>query len=207
MPYEIEWRERLVGEMAIGKQGKIMGKRICVMLGANLGLKPIYSDLTQQLAARLVSHQCTLVYGGGRLGLMGVLADAVLALGGEVIGVSVPSLFEHEGHPYLNQLHLENSMFERKQKMLAISDAFIALPGGLGTLDEIMDFWNVFKMELSAKPVGLLNVEGYYDIFLSLVQHMIHHGFLAERHGADLLVSDDPGVLLKNLIEKSQDER
>lgn len=178
-----------------------MGKRISVMLGANLGCKKIFAEKAEVLARQLCLHGCTLVYGGGRLGLMGVLADAMLNLGGEVIGVSTPELFAQEGHLHLSQIHMTHSMFERKQKMLELSDACIALPGGVGTLDEILDFWNLYKMGLSTKPVGLFNVEGYYDLFLSFIHNMIQNRFLDARHVSDLLVSDDPSELIAGLIE------
>lgn len=182
--------------------GENKGVNICVMLGANIGHQKNYREATELFAYYLVQGGHTLVYGGGKLGLMGILADAVLKYGGRVIGITTPLLFEIEGHTHLTKTYIVNSIFERKQKMEEMADAFVALPGGLGTLDELMNFWNLFKMGLMAKPVGMLNTFHYYDIFMQVVQHMIDQGFLNIQHQEDLLVTDDPHAMIKQIVER-----
>ena len=138
-----------------------------------------------------------LVYGGGRVGMMGVLADAVLAHGGEVTGVIPRHLVEREvAHDGVSTLHVVTTMHERKARMVELADAFIALPGGVGTLEELFEVWAWAQLGLHAKPCGVLNVEGYYDTLQAHVARMVAEGFLRPEHGAMVLFADDPEVLL-----------
>jgi len=143
-----------------------------------------------------------LVYGGGRVGMMGVLADAVLAHGGEVTGVIPRHLVEREvAHDGVSTLHVVTTMHERKARMVELADAFIALPGGVGTLEELFEVWAWAQLGLHAKPCGVLNVEGYYDTLQAPVARMVAEGFLRPEHGAMVLFADDPEVLLDRFAD------
>lgn len=149
----------------------------------------------------LASGGHTLVYGGGRVGLMGSLADGALAAGGRVIGVIPQFLLDREvGHERLAELHVVNTMSERKLMMGELSDAFIALPGGLGTLDELFEAWTWTQLDLQRKPCGLLNYGGYYDALLSFLDRSVEDGFVRPRHRAALLVHSEPESLIEQVI-------
>ena len=171
-------------------------KHVCVFLGASFGNQKIYVDAIKQLGIEIANRQLTLVYGGGRLGLMGVLADTVLAQGGQVIGVMPTALYEKEVHLGLSTLYVVNSMQERKAMMAALSDGCLTFPGGLGTFEEMYECWSAAKIGLYDKPCGLLNIENYYDKMLDFINHVVKEGFLGEEHQQLMRVSTDAGELL-----------
>jgi uncharacterized protein (TIGR00730 family) len=172
-------------------------RRICVFCGSNLGIRPAYRAATEQLAASLVQHGIELVYGGGNIGLMGVLADTMLASDGTVIGVIPDSLMAREvGHRGLTDLRVVSSMHERKALMSDLSDAFIALPGGFGTFEEFCEVVTWSQLGIQEKPCGLLNVSGYYDPLLRLFDNAVLEGFLHPENRALVLDADDPERLL-----------
>lgn len=177
-------------------------KSICVFCGSSAGLDPEYTRVAWQLGTLLAQQNITLVYGGAQVGLMGSVADAALASGGEVIGVIPRLLMDKElGHHDLTDLRVVNTMAERKEVMMSLSDAFIALPGGIGTLDELFEVWTTTQLGLQHKPCGLLNTLGYFDQLLSFLNRATHEGFLRERHRRLLQVNDKPHELLRALSE------
>ena len=154
-------------------------KRLCVFCGSSHGSKPVYAEAARQMGAALAKRKITLVYGGGQVGLMGVVADAALAGGGEVIGAIPQSLATKElAHAGLTELRVVKSMHERKALMADLSDGFIALPGGFGTMDEFHEILTWRQLGIHNKPVGLLNVDGYYDDLLALYDRMERDGFV-----------------------------
>jgi uncharacterized protein (TIGR00730 family) len=172
-------------------------KNICVYCGSSSGNIDDYDDSAKALAAELVSRKLGLVYGGSSTGIMGVLADSVLAAGGQVRGIMPRALVHKEiAHGGLTELRVTGSMHERKALMADMSDGFIALPGGFGTLEEIVEILTWAQLQLHEKPCGLLNVASYYDHFLDFVGHAEEKGFLDTRHREMLLVANDPSELL-----------
>ncbi|HET9097382.1 MAG TPA: TIGR00730 family Rossman fold protein [Candidatus Baltobacteraceae bacterium] len=156
-----------------------MGQRVGIFCGAHTGNGAHYSEIAAGIAKRVVERNFGIVYGGGRVGLMGVIADAALACGGEVIGVIPQALATKEiAHGGLTQLHVVASMHERKALMADLSDAFIALPGGFGTMDEFCEILTWAQLRIHSKPVGLLNTGGYYDELLALFDKMVREGFV-----------------------------
>ena len=177
-------------------------RRICVYCGSNVGENPIYRETAQAVGTLLASEGIGLVYGGGNVGLMGVLADAALAAGGEVIGIIPDGLFSREvGHPGLTEIRVVTTMHERKALMADLSDGFIALPGGMGTLDELFEILTWAQLGIHAKPCGLLNVAGYFNPLIALLDHMVAEKFLRPEHRALALVDDDAGRLLARFAE------
>ena len=176
-------------------------KSICVYCGAASGISADYALAARELARVLVQHQLTLVYGGGNIGLMGIIADEMLRLGGEVIGVIPQSLLDLEvGHLTLTRLHVVQTMHERKAMMSALSDGFIAMPGGMGTLEELFEMLTWLQLDFHQKPVGVLNVAGYYDGLLGFLDHSVHQGFLQAAHRTLLLASDNAENLVSQLL-------
>jgi uncharacterized protein (TIGR00730 family) len=172
-------------------------KRICVFCGSSMGNRPAYAEAAAGLGRMLAGRGLGLVYGGGNVGLMGIMADAALAAGGEVIGVIPEALMKWEvGHLDLTQLHVVGSMHERKARMAELADAFIALPGGIGTMEELFEVWTWAQLGLHPKPLGFLDSEGYYDHLHAFLDHMTAEGFLRDRHRAMVAVDDDPARLL-----------
>ncbi len=172
-------------------------KRICVFCGSNFGLRPAYVTAAKVMGQALVKRGLGLVYGGGNVGLMGVIADEVKSLGGEVIGVIPQALAEKElAHTDLSDLHVVKSMHERKALMADLSDGFIAMPGGYGTFEEFCEVLTWAQLGFHRKPCGLLNVEGYYSPMLILFDHAVIEGFVREQHRPLVLTDDDPGCLL-----------
>ncbi len=154
-------------------------RSICVFCGSKNGNQPEYKDVTRQLATQLVENNLTLIYGAGDIGLMGILADQVLALGGQVTGIIPKHLCKKEIiHNGLTELHVTENMLERKQLMMAKADGFIALPGGLGTLDEILEVATWKQLGQLNKPLCLINTNGFYNPFVSLIESLISAGFL-----------------------------
>ncbi|MEM8568066.1 MAG: TIGR00730 family Rossman fold protein [Bacteroidota bacterium] len=154
-------------------------KNICVFCGSSSGTNPIFNEMAKSLGKELVKNNMRLVFGAGKVGLMGTIADSVLDNGGEAIGVIPDFLWEKEvGHTGLTELHVVKSMHLRKQKMASIADGFIAMPGGFGTLEELAEILTWVQLELIRKPVGVLNVNGFYDPLLEQLDQMVSHGFL-----------------------------
>jgi uncharacterized protein (TIGR00730 family) len=171
--------------------------RICVYAGSNPGTNPAYAEAAAELARLLASRDIGVVYGGGKVGLMGILADAALAAGGEVIGVIPQDLMDREvGHGGVTELHVVASMHERKALMAELSDAFVALPGGIGTLEELIEVYTWSQLGLHDKPMGMLNVAGYYDGLAALLDHAVQEGFLRSQHRAALHTAATPAELL-----------
>ena len=177
-------------------------QKICVFCGSNLGIRPVYRTAAEQLASLLVRRGIDLVYGGGNVGLMGVLADTVLASGGKVTGVIPESLMAREvGHLGLTELRVVSSMHERKAVMSDLSDAFIALPGGFGTLEEFCEVVTWSQLGIHERPCGLLNVDGHYDPLLRLFDDAVREGFLHPDNRALVLDDDAPERLLEKMAQ------
>ena len=175
-------------------------RRVCVYAGSNPGARPAYARAAEGLARELAARGLGLVYGGGRVGLMGTLADAMLAAGGEAIGVMPQALFDREiGHGGLSELRVVGSMHERKAQMAELADAFVALPGGIGTLEELVEVFTWSQLGLHRKPIGLLDVAGFYRPLTAFLDHMVREGFLRAEHRAGLLAEADPVALLDRL--------
>jgi len=175
-------------------------RRVCVYAGSNPGSDPAYAEGARQLARVLAERGIGLVYGGGRVGLMGVLADTVLAAGGEALGVMPQALIDREiGHPGLTELRVVDSMHERKAQMAELSDAFVAVPGGIGTLDELIEVYTWSQLGIHDKACGVLNVRGYYDHLAAFLDHAVSEGFLRPQHRLVLSVASDPSDLLDRL--------
>lgn len=173
-------------------------KTICVYCGSRIGRAEHHADEARALARELVNHDLALVYGGGNIGLMGVMADEIIRLGGEVTGVIPKDLLELEvGHHGLTRLHIVKDMHERKAMMMNLADGFIALPGGLGTLEELFEVLTWSQLGYHRKPVGLLNANGFFDGLIGFVQHQVDEGFLRSRHADLLMVEAEPRALLQ----------
>jgi uncharacterized protein (TIGR00730 family) len=174
-------------------------RRICVYAASNPGTDPAYADAARSLGAALAERDIAIVYGGGKVGLMGVTADAALAAGGEVIGVMPQALIDREiGHTGLSELRVVDSMHERKALMAELADAFIALPGGIGTLEELIEVYTWSQLGIHDKACGVLNVNGYYDALAAFLDHAVTAGFLRPQHRAVLTVADTPEELLES---------
>lgn len=179
-------------------------KSLCVYCGSSIGSSPVYVEATRQLANVLVSHNIALVYGGGNVGLMGAIADETMRLDGEVTGVIPKALLEKEvGHRGLTRLHIVKDMHERKAMMAALSDGFIAMPGGIGTLEELFEVFTWSQLGFHNKPIGLLNINGFYDGLIAFLGHVIKEGFLKSSHAALLMHDSDP----HSLVEKMKSAR
>jgi uncharacterized protein (TIGR00730 family) len=175
-------------------------ERICVFCGASPGARPAYREVTGELARLLVSNGIGVVFGGGGVGLMGALADAVLAEGGEITGVIPRSLVEREiAHRDVTDMRVVGSMHERKALMADLADAFIALPGGLGTLEELFEVYTWAQLGLHRKPCALLNVQGYYDGIADFLSHAVEERFVREEHREMLIVEREPRALIERL--------
>ncbi|MGR8934220.1 MAG: LOG family protein [Gammaproteobacteria bacterium] len=176
-------------------------KNICVYCGSSPGRIEAYSDAAAALAEALVSRDIGLVYGGAGIGIMGALADAVLRFGGKAIGVIPEALMRKEvAHHNLTELHVTRSMHERKTRMAELSDAFVALPGGIGTLEEIFEIWTWAQLGFHDKPCGLLNVAGYFDPLIEFLDHAAAEQFIHGVHRNILLVENNPETLLNRCM-------
>lgn len=172
-------------------------RRLCVFCGSSTGNQPLYTDVAVRLADELARRGMGLVYGGGSVGLMGVLADAALARGVSVDGVIPRHLNDLEiGHKGLTKLHVVDSMHERKALMAELSDGFMALPGGVGTLEELFEVYTWGQLGLHTKPVGLLDVAGYYGPLIAFLDQAVTEGFIRSEHRKFLLEGQDPAELL-----------
>ena len=177
-------------------------QRLAVYCGSAPGAQPEFAEATRATAAAMVSSGVDLVYGGGRLGLMGLIADSVLAGGGRVYGVIPNALVNLEvAHTGLTELHRVETMHERKAKMTDLADAFLALPGGVGTLDELFEAWSWNALGYHKKPFCLLNVEGFWDGLIEFIDHATAKGFLSTRRRSQLLVAATPDEALELLDE------
>jgi uncharacterized protein (TIGR00730 family) len=175
-------------------------RRVCVFCGASAGVRPEYRAAARQLADLLVSEGIGLVYGGASIGLMGELADAVMGGGGEVIGVIPRQLYDWEiGHTGVSELRTVDSMHERKATMFDLADGFIALPGGLGTLEELFEILTWLQLGFHVKPAGLVNALGYFGGLSAFLNHTVAEGFLLPAHRELLLVEEDPATLLAKM--------
>ena len=175
---------------------------ICVFCGSSMGKKPEYKKAAEELGRLLLERNIRLVYGGANVGLMQILADTVLKGGGEVIGIMPQMLIEKEvAHSNLTKMITVGSMSERKIRMVEISDAFIAMPGGFGTLDELAEVITYNQLRLTDKPIGILNTAGYFDPLLAFFDHITEEGFLRHEHRQNLIVDDNVGVLLRKMSE------
>jgi uncharacterized protein (TIGR00730 family) len=175
-------------------------RRVCVYAGSNPGSHPAYAEAAQALATTMAERSIGLVYGGGKVGLMGVLADTMLEHGGEAIGVMPQALIDREiGHPGLTELRVVDSMHERKALMAELSDGFVAVPGGIGTLEELIEVYTWSQLGIHEKACGVLNVRGYYDHLAALLDHAVAEGFLRPQHRAVLSVASEPAELLDRL--------
>ncbi len=180
-------------------------ERVCVFAGSSSGARSQYERAARSLGAALTSRNLALVYGGGAVGLMGLLADAVLEGGGYVIGVMPRPLVDREvAHTGLSELRVVASMHERKAQMAQLSDAFVALPGGLGTLEEMFEIWTWAQLGIHQKPCGLLNTEGYYDHLLEFLNHAVAEDFIEAKNRSMMMLADGGDELLDQL-ESYQD--
>ena len=175
-------------------------KRVCVFCGSNPGLRSEYCETASLLGEELVRRGVGLVYGGASIGCMGAVADAVLKGGGEAVGVMPSALVEKEiAHQGLSELHVVGTMHERKAMMASLADGFIALPGGMGTLEEIFEVVTWAQLGLHPKPCGLLNVAGYYERLRAFLDHVRDEQFMKAEHRDVLLVADTPAELLDSM--------
>lgn len=174
-----------------------MMQRVCIFCGSHTGSRPVYIAAAHEMGVALAQRGVDLVYGGGHVGLMGILADTVLKHGGRVIGIMPQHLFDKEiAHNGLTELRVVGSMHERKALMATLADAFIALPGGYGTFEEFCEILTWGQLGLHHKPCGLLNVKGFYDPLLALFDHAVSEGFVREIYRTMVLVDTDPTQLL-----------
>jgi len=177
-------------------------RRVAVYCGSATGSDPVFAQATRATASAMAANGVDLVYGGGRLGLMGLIADSVLAEGGRVYGVIPEALVNLEvAHTGVTELYTVANMHERKAKMTELADAFLALPGGIGTLDELFEAWSWNVLGYHAKPFCLLNVEGFWDGLITFIDHASRNGFLSPQRRSQLLVAASPEEALKLLDE------
>lgn len=177
-------------------------RSICVFCGSSSGDDPAYAAAAAEMGRQIARGGRRLVYGGGSVGLMGIVADAALGAGGQVVGVIPQTLVEREvGHRGLTEQHVVDTMHERKALMSELSDAFIALPGGIGTLEEFFEVWTWALLGVHAKPCGMLNAAGYFDPLLEFVNAAVRRGFLRSEYASLVLIDDSPGRLLDRLAQ------
>ncbi|MGY5766051.1 LOG family protein [Brachybacterium sp. DNPG3] len=188
-----------IGTAAAAPSGRAL-QRVTLYCGSALGFSPVYAEEAAKVARAIAEAGLGVVYGGGRVGLMGTIADAARAAGGEVLGVIPQALMDKEvGHQGLTGLEVVPDMHTRKQRMADLGDAFVALPGGLGTLEELFEVWTWQQLGYHAKPVALHDVEGYWRPLIAAIDAMTEAGFLAERFRSSVIVVDEPQALLEAL--------
>ena len=175
-------------------------KSVCVYCGASFGSDPIYTEAAKAMGRTVAERGLKLVYGGGQVGLMGVIADACIDAGGEVLGV-IPDFLDHKeiAHPRVQDMRIVKSMHERKLMMADNADAFIAMPGGLGTMEELFEVWTWSQLGRHEKPVALLNMNGYWDKLTAFLDHMRDEGFVEARHRDMLMSAQTPEAVLEAL--------
>jgi uncharacterized protein (TIGR00730 family) len=177
-------------------------RSLCVFCGSNSGSDPNYANAARDFGVLLAKSNVSLVYGGGHVGLMGIVADAVLAGGGKAIGVIPRMLWDREvGHRGLTELHVVESMHERKAMMASLADGFVALPGGLGTLEEIFEIWTWAQLGIHRKPLGFLDANGFYAPLLSFLDRAVDAGFIRAQYRSMAIVDVDPAALLRRMAE------
>ena len=187
-------------ELGPDKHPAMTMRSICVFCGSNPGSDGVYAATARALAQAIAARGMRIVYGGGNIGLMGALAEAALAAGVPVTGVIPHALLEREvGHRGLVDLRVVNSMHERKALMAELADAFVALPGGLGTFEELFEMLTWVQLGIHRKPCGVLNVEGFYDNLITFLDHAVTVGFLKAEHRRILVIEQDPQALLDRL--------
>lgn len=175
-------------------------RKLCVFCGSRPGVGERYIAMAREVGRLIAERGVEIVYGGGRVGLMGALADGALAAGGRLIGVIPEMLIAREiGHHALGELHVVRTMAERKELMGALSEGFLTLPGGTGTMDELFEAWTWTQLGLHNKPNALLNFDGYYDPLIAFLDRAVSEGFLDARNRANLWVDDDPARLIERL--------
>lgn len=175
-------------------------KSIAVFCGSSVGMRPEYITGARRLGQRLAAENLRLVYGGGNIGLMREVADAALEAGGEVVGVMPRLIVDKEiAHTGVTELIIVNSMHERKAKMAELADAFVALPGGFGTIDELFEIMTWNQLEIINKPVGLLNISGFFDKLLDYIHHAVAERFVRSEHARNLIVEADEALLLHKI--------
>ena len=173
-------------------------RKICVYCGSSRGEDPVYAKAAEALGREIACNNNTLVYGGAKIGLMGILADTVLAEGGSVIGVMPNNLADLEiAHDGLSELFLCQDMHARKKKMSELSDGFITMPGGLGTLDEVFEIWTWAQLGIHSKPIGIFNVDSYFDPMIFFIEKAISAGFIKPGHTSSLIIEDQAENLVK----------
>lgn len=176
---------------------------LCIFCGSKSGHHPIYAETAAAIGRELAKQKIRLIYGGGSVGLMGILADSCLAAGGEATGVITRKLMDLEvGHPDLSELCIVDTMMQRKTLMAERSDAFISLPGSVGTLDELFEMLTWTQLDIHNKPSGLLNINGYFNQLIALLEQIVAEGFLSQTHADQLHVATDFNQLLQRLEEK-----
>ena len=176
-------------------------KRVCVFCGSRSGVRPAYQTMARSLGTLLAEREIELVYGGGKVGLMGILADACLAAGGRVVGVIPRALMEWEvGHEGLTRLEIVDSMHTRKARMAELAEGFIALPGGMGTFEELFEILSWAQLGFHAKPVALLDVEAYYAPLVQMLERGVGEGFMKPENRGLLLHGDNPAELLREMV-------
>ena len=182
-------------------------RSVCVYCGSSPGRRAVYADAARQLAREMVKRNLGLVYGGASVGIMGVVADAVLDAGGRATGVIPEALRDKEiAHPGLTELHVTSSMHERKTRMAGLADGFIAMPGGVGTLEELFEIWTWAQLGWHDNPCALLNVDGYYDGLTTFLDHATGEAFLRPAHREMLIVESDPARLLDRMADYQKPE-
>jgi uncharacterized protein (TIGR00730 family) len=175
-------------------------KSLCVYCGSSYGTKPIYAEAARSLAKEMVDRQIALVYGGGNVGLMGVIANEILRLGGKATGVIPQALMDKEvGHKELTHLHVVKDMHERKALMAELSDGFVAMPGGIGTLEELFEILTWSQLGFHQKPIGVLNVDGFYDGLVAFLQNQVAQGFVKDNQAALMMHETNAIALLMRL--------
>ncbi|MFZ4622355.1 MAG: TIGR00730 family Rossman fold protein [Bacteroidota bacterium] len=173
---------------------------VCIFCGSKSGLRKEYTESAQHLGRLFVQHNIAMVYGGATNGLMGTIADTMMSAGGKVIGVIPTLIAERElAHKGISELHIVSSMSERKTKMLELSDAFITLPGGVGTMDEMFEVLAFTHLRVNEKLVGVLNILGFYDSLLKYVDHAVAEGFVPEHVKEQIIVAAEPKQLLSSM--------
>ena len=179
-------------------------KSICIFCGSHIGADPLYTESAYKTGKILAKKNINIVYGGGSVGLMGMVAKGALENGGRVTGVITEKLRDMEvGHTGLTEMKVTSSMHERKAMMNELSDAFMVLPGGIGTLEETFEMFTWFQLGDIVKPIGILNVLNYYSRLIEFLSHTVDEGFLRKEHLDFLLVDDDPGVLIDKILRSS----
>ncbi|WP_028218539.1 LOG family protein [Paraburkholderia oxyphila] len=175
-------------------------KAVCVYCGSSMGARPVYNEAAQAFGRALVDANLALVYGGGKVGLMGVIADTVMAHGGRAIGVIPELLVDKEvGHNGLTELHVVPDMHQRKKMMADLSDGFVAMPGGVGTLEELFEVYTWAQLGYHHKPVGVLNIDSFYNPLIALLEHTVSEGFMRQAYLDLLQIDSDPAALIGKL--------